>query len=95
MDIATPTGFNIVFAECPYLMENYLKAFDPEATIEKYAEQLGADVKPPIAGSKSKPVPGYVYAKSVRQDRNKMIAGFEEAMIGTDALLSDRVLPVC
>jgi hypothetical protein len=47
-------------------MEDYLKAFDPEATIEKYADQLGADVNPPIAGSKSKPVPGYVYAKSVR-----------------------------
>ncbi len=47
-------------------MEDYLKAFDPEATIEKYAYQLGADVNPPIAGSKSKPVPGYVYAKSSR-----------------------------
>ena len=96
MDIATPTGFNIVLAECPYLMEDYLKAFDPEATIEKYAEQLGADVKPPIAGSKSKPVPGYAYAKSVRQDRNKMIAGFEEAMVGTDALLLPTTpLPAC
>ena len=96
MDIATPTGFNIVLAECPYLMEDYLKAFDPEATIEKYAEQLGADVKPPIAGSKSKPVPGYAYAKSVRQDRNKMIAGFEEAMVATDALLLPTTpLPAC
>jgi aspartyl-tRNA(Asn)/glutamyl-tRNA(Gln) amidotransferase subunit A len=96
MDIATPTGFNIVLAECPYLMEEYLKAFDPEATIEKYAEQLGADVKPPIAGSKSKPVPGYAYAKSVREDRNKMIAGFEEAMVGTDALLLPTTpLPAC
>jgi Asp-tRNA(Asn)/Glu-tRNA(Gln) amidotransferase A subunit family amidase len=96
MDIATPTGFNIVLAECPYLMEDYLKAFDPEATIEKYAEQLGADVKPPIAGSKSKPVPGYAYAKSVRHDRNKMIAGFEEAMVRADALLLPTTpLPAC
>ena len=96
MDIATPTGFNIVLAECPYLMEDYLKAFDPEATIEKYAEQLGTDVKPPIVGSKSKPVPGYAYAKSVRQDRNKMIAGFEEAMVRTDALLLPTTpLPAC
>jgi len=96
IDIATPTGFNIVLAECPYLMENYLKAFDPEATIEKYADRLGPDVKPPIAGSKSKPVPGFEYAKSVRQDRNKMIAGFEEAMYGTDALLLPTTpLPAC
>jgi aspartyl-tRNA(Asn)/glutamyl-tRNA(Gln) amidotransferase subunit A len=96
MDIATPTGFNIVLAECPYLMEDYLKAFDPEATIEKYAEQLGADVKPPIVGSKSKPVPGYAYARSVRQDRDKMIAGFEEAMVGADALLLPTTpLPAC
>ena len=46
-DIAIPTGFKIVLAECPYLMEDYLKAFYPEASIEKYAEQAGADVKPP------------------------------------------------
>jgi Asp-tRNA(Asn)/Glu-tRNA(Gln) amidotransferase A subunit family amidase len=68
-------------------MEDYLKAFDPEATIEKYAEKLGPDVKGPLAGSKSKPVPGYVYAKSVREDRNKMISGFEDALFGLDALL--------
>lgn len=96
MDIATPTGFNIVLAECIYLMEDYFKAFDPEATIEKYADQLGADVKPPIAGSKEKPVPGFVYAKSVRKDRNLMISGFKEAMFGVDALLMPTTpLPAC
>ena len=87
MDIATPTGFNIVLAECIYLMEDYFKTFDPQATIEKYQDQLGSDVKGPLGGSKAKPVPGYVYAKSVREDRNKMISGFEEAMTGLDALL--------
>jgi len=96
MDIATPTGFNIVLAECIYLMEDYFKAFDPEATIEKYADQLGADVKPAIAGSKEKPVPGFVYAKSVRKDRNLMISGFEKAMFGVDALLMPTTpLPAC
>jgi aspartyl-tRNA(Asn)/glutamyl-tRNA(Gln) amidotransferase subunit A len=96
MDTATPTGFNIVLAECPYLLEDYLKAFDPEATIEKYAEEFGPDVQPPIVGSKSKPVPGFVYAKSVRDDRNKMITGFEEAMSGVDALLLPTTpLPAC
>lgn len=91
MDIATPTGFNIVLAECIYLMEDYLKTFDPQATIDKYLNQLGPDVKAVLGGQKgtpdSKPVPGYVYAKSVRRDRNKMIASFEEAMAGVDALL--------
>jgi len=87
MDIATPAGFNIVLAECIYLMEDYFKTFDPEATIEKYAGQLGPDVKGALAGSKSQPVPGYVYAKSVREDRNKMISGFEDAMFGLDALI--------
>ena len=96
MDIATPTGFNIVLAECVYLMEDYLKTFDPEATIEKYAEQLGPDVKGALAGSKSKPVPGYLYAKSVREDRNKMISGFEDAMSGVEALLLPTTpLPAC
>ena len=37
--------------------------------------------------AKSKPVPGYLYAKSVREDRNKMISGFEDAMTGLDALI--------
>lgn len=87
MDIATPTGFNIVLAECIYLMEDYLKTFDPQATIEKYQDQLGPDVKGPLGGSKAKPVPGYVYAKSVREDRNRMISGFDEAIFGLDALL--------
>lgn len=96
MEIATPTGFNIVLAECIYLIEEYFKAFDPDATIEKYAEQFGPDVKPPIVGSKAKPVPGFVYAKSVREDRNKMIAGFRMAMSGVDALLLPTTpLPAC
>ena len=91
MDLATPTGFNIVLAECIYLMEDYLKAFDPQATVDKYLDQFGPDVKGALGSQKgtpeSKPVPGYVYAKSVREDRNKMISGFKEAMSGMDALL--------
>jgi aspartyl-tRNA(Asn)/glutamyl-tRNA(Gln) amidotransferase subunit A len=87
MEIATPTGFNIVLAECPYHLESYLKDFDPEATIEKYAGEFGPDVQPPIVESKTKPVPGYAYARSVREDRRRMMAGFHEAMSGSDALL--------
>ncbi|MEJ2716913.1 MAG: amidase [Deltaproteobacteria bacterium] len=91
MDLATPTGFNIVLAECIYLMEDYLKRFDPKASIDKYLDKMGPDVKGILGGQKgtpkSKPVPGYVYAKSVREDRNKMISGFQDAMAEVDALL--------
>jgi len=91
MDLATPTGFNIVLAECIYLLEDYLKAFDPQATVDKYLDQMGPDVKGALGSQKgtaeSKPVPGYVYAESVRKERNKMISGFKEAMSGVDALL--------
>lgn len=91
IDLATPTGFNIVLAECIYLMEDYLKAFDPQATVDKYLDQLGPDVKGVLGSQKgtpeSKPVPGYFYTKSVREDRNKMISGFKEAMSSVDALL--------
>ncbi len=91
MDLATPTGFNIVLAESVYLLETYLKAFNPKATIGEYLNQMGPDVSgvlgSQIGTPESKPVPGYAYAKSVREDRNKMIAGFEAAMGGVDALL--------
>ena len=44
----------------------------------------------------SKPIPGYRYTKSVREDRNKMIEGFKEAMSGLDALLLPTTpLPAC
>lgn len=96
MDIATPTGFTIVLAECIYLIEDYFQTVDAQATIEKYADQFGLDVKPPIVGSKEKPVPGYVYAKAVRKDRNLMIKGFEEGMAGVDALIMPTTpLPAC
>jgi Asp-tRNA(Asn)/Glu-tRNA(Gln) amidotransferase A subunit family amidase len=91
MDIATGTGFNIVLAEAVYHVEEYLKAFDPEATIDKYLSQFGPDVQAALGSQKgapgSAPVPGYTYIKSVREERQKMIAGFEEAMSGLDALL--------
>ena len=91
LNLATPTGFAIVLAECIYLMEDYLKNFDPKATIKKYLAQLGPDVKAVLgsqAGTpKSRPVPGYAYARAVRQNRNMMIAGFSRAMKGLDGLI--------
>ena len=91
MDLATLCGFNIVQPESVYLVADYLKSFDPEATIDKYLTRFGPDVRAAFASQKgtpdAKPVPGYLYVKAVREDRIKMIAGFEEAMSGLDALL--------
>jgi len=90
MDIATPTGFNIVLAEAVYLIENYLKTFDPQATIEKYLDRMGPDVKGALGSQKgpgSKPVPGYLYVESIKEGRRKMTEGFESAMSGVEALL--------
>jgi Asp-tRNA(Asn)/Glu-tRNA(Gln) amidotransferase A subunit family amidase len=80
-----------VLAECVYLIERYLSEFDPGATIDKYLDQLGPHTKSILSRQKgtpeAKPVPGYAYIKSVRDNRNKMIAGFEDAMVGLDALV--------
>jgi aspartyl-tRNA(Asn)/glutamyl-tRNA(Gln) amidotransferase subunit A len=87
-----PTAINMVLSECIYLIEEYLQAFDPEATIDKYLDQLGPDVQGFLGMQKgrpdSRPVPGYVYVKTVRENRRKMIAGFEAAIAGVDALLT-------
>jgi aspartyl-tRNA(Asn)/glutamyl-tRNA(Gln) amidotransferase subunit A len=86
-----PSMINTVFAECVYLIERYLSEFDPQATIDKYLDQLGPHAKSILSRQKgtpeAKPVPGYAYIKSVRDNRNKMIAGFEDAMVGLDALV--------
>jgi aspartyl-tRNA(Asn)/glutamyl-tRNA(Gln) amidotransferase subunit A len=85
------TQITQVLPECIFLIEDYLKAFDPQATIDKYLDQLGPDVKATLGSQKglpdSKPVPGYVYVKTMRESRLKIAAGFEEAMRGLDALL--------
>ena len=57
-------GFNIVLAEVIYLMEDYLKAFDSQATVETYLDRMGPDVKAVLGGQKGgenpQPVPGYL-----------------------------------
>ncbi len=82
---------NIFLPECVYLLEAYLKTFDPGATIEKYLDQCGPDVKGKLGSQMgtagSKPVPGYAYVKALREDRSRMVAGFKGALSGLDALL--------
>ncbi len=100
MDIATTTGLNIVLPEAVYLMENYLKAFDPQATIEKYLDRIGPDVRGALGSQKgtpkAEPVPGYVYIQSMRENRRKITEGFESAMSDVDVLLLPTTpLPAC
>jgi len=80
-----------VLTECIFLIEDYLKAFDEHAIIDEYLDQLGPDLQATLGSQKglpdSKPVPGYVYVKTMRESRARVIAGFEEAMRGLDALL--------
>jgi aspartyl-tRNA(Asn)/glutamyl-tRNA(Gln) amidotransferase subunit A len=80
-----------VLSEWIFLIEDYLKAFDPHATVDKYLDQFGPDVKAILGTQKglpdSRPVPGYVYVKTMRESRLRIAAAFEEAMRGLDALL--------
>jgi len=91
IDLAFDADFNVVLPEAIYLLENYLKAFDPEATIDKYLGQMGSDVSGLLGGQKgtreSEPLPGYIYVKTLRDECEKMKTGFKEAMFGLDGLL--------
>jgi Asp-tRNA(Asn)/Glu-tRNA(Gln) amidotransferase A subunit family amidase len=91
IDLASAADFNVVITEAVYFIENYLKSFDPQATIDKYLDQMGPDVKGLFGRQKgtpeSNPVPGYLYVKTLREDCNKMILGFKEALSDVDGLL--------
>jgi aspartyl-tRNA(Asn)/glutamyl-tRNA(Gln) amidotransferase subunit A len=91
IDQAYAADFNVVISEAVYFIENYLKAFDPQATIDKYLDQMGPDVKELFGRQKgtpgSNPVPGYLYVKTLREECNKMISGFHEVLSDVDGLL--------
>jgi Asp-tRNA(Asn)/Glu-tRNA(Gln) amidotransferase A subunit family amidase len=91
IDLASAADFNVVITEAVYFIENYLKSFDPQATLDKYLDQMGPDVKGLFGRQKgtpeSNPVPGYLYVKTLREDCNKMTSGFKEALSDVDGLL--------
>jgi Asp-tRNA(Asn)/Glu-tRNA(Gln) amidotransferase A subunit family amidase len=86
-----PTQFPLVLAEAIFLVEEYLTRFDPGATIDAYLDQLGPEVRAVLGAQKglphSRPVPGYVYVKHMRESRTRIAAGFAESMKGLDALI--------
>ncbi|MBW2618703.1 MAG: amidase [Deltaproteobacteria bacterium] len=91
LDLAAATTPKIIRPEFVYHLEEQLRAFDPQATVGRYLEQMAPDVRRNIAvekgGPESKPVPGYVYLKAVREDLKKITAAFDEAISGLDALI--------
>jgi aspartyl-tRNA(Asn)/glutamyl-tRNA(Gln) amidotransferase subunit A len=91
IELAYDADTNIVRPEAVYLIEAYLKRFDPHATIGKYLDQMGADVRGILGGQigtpGSKPIPAHVYVKTLHEECEKMRAGFKEAMSHVDALL--------
>ncbi len=100
LDLAREADFNVVMAEAIYLLEKYLKTFDPQATLEKYLEQMGSDVRAIFAHQKgtpeSNPVPGYIYVKTLREDCKRVSLGFKEALSHVDGLLFPTTpLPAC
>jgi Asp-tRNA(Asn)/Glu-tRNA(Gln) amidotransferase A subunit family amidase len=92
IDLAFPTGFNIVLPEAIYLVEAYLKQLDPAATIDKHLPDFGPDVQFILGGQKgtdkSKPVSGYAYVEALRTNRPRVVQGFNEALRGVDALVT-------
>jgi Asp-tRNA(Asn)/Glu-tRNA(Gln) amidotransferase A subunit family amidase len=92
LDLAFPTGFAIVLPEAIYTVERYLKRFDSGATIDKYLPQFGPEVRMILGGQKgtdqAKPMPGYAYLEALHVNRPRVIAGFEQALSGVDALVT-------
>ena len=82
---------NVVGPEAVYLTEAYLRKIDPRLTIGQYFDQMGEDVRRILSSHTgtptSPPVPAHVYIKTLREDCDKMRAGFEEALSDVDALL--------
>jgi Asp-tRNA(Asn)/Glu-tRNA(Gln) amidotransferase A subunit family amidase len=91
MELAYAADFNVVMAESVCLLEEYFRKLDPLANIGTYLDLMGSDVKEilrqQVGEPTSKPVPGYVYVKTLRDECESMMAGFKQAMYGLDALL--------
>jgi Asp-tRNA(Asn)/Glu-tRNA(Gln) amidotransferase A subunit family amidase len=92
LEMAGDTSFKIVAPEAVYCVEDYLKQFDPSATIDKYLPQFGPDVRNRFASQKgtpeAKPLPGYSYLEALRTNRKKILKSFQEVLKGVDVLVT-------
>jgi aspartyl-tRNA(Asn)/glutamyl-tRNA(Gln) amidotransferase subunit A len=80
--------FSIYLPELYYTFENYLKRVDPNMSVERSLEVMGPVAKKLYGMQLNNPVPGHAYLKALREDRNMLIASFEEAMSGLDGLIT-------
>jgi aspartyl-tRNA(Asn)/glutamyl-tRNA(Gln) amidotransferase subunit A len=91
LDLAYTADFNVVMPEAICLLGEYLKAANPLASIEDCLDLMGADVREVLGretgGPGSRPVPGYRYLSTLRNECEIMKRGFGKAMRGLDALL--------
>lgn len=92
LDLAFSTGFAIVLPEAIFALETYLKQMDPAATVDKYLDRFGPDVREILGGQKgtdkAKPIPGYAYLEAVHTNRRKVQAGFTEVLAQVHALVT-------
>ena len=81
----------LIGGESGYLINAYLRRIDPEADINDHLDKLGVEVRKLIVGrgggDKAGSPPSDVYLRALREMRPRVIAGFETAMAGLDALL--------
>ncbi len=92
LELVGPTAAAVIRSETIYLLEAYLKQFDPAATIDKYLPEFGTDIQRILGSQKgtetAKPVPGYSYLEGLRTNRPRVVRGFEEALKDVDALVT-------
>ena len=86
-----PKASALIGGESGYLVNAYLRRIDPETNINDHLDELGVEVRKLIVGrgggDKAGSPPSDVYLRALREMRPRVIAGFETAMAGLDALL--------
>ncbi|MGD0660671.1 MAG: amidase [Syntrophorhabdales bacterium] len=91
LSLAHAADFNVVMPEAVCLLGEYLLALDPSASIEACLDLMGTGAREILGheagGPGSRPVPGYLYLSTLRNECKMMKAGFRKAMHGLDALL--------
>ena len=90
LNLARSADFNVVMAEAVCLLGEYFAEACLESSMETLLDRMGADVRALFQGqigeAASRPIPGYLYLKTLRDECEKMKWAFRTAMQGLDAL---------
>ncbi len=91
LEVARAADFNVVMAEAVCLLEEYLKKVDPAASLATCIARMGRDLGEmlgqQIGRPGSRPVPGYLYLSTLRNECTRMKSELKGVMAGLDALL--------